>query len=144
MAANGSAEGSIHIADITAASEDWRDLAPGIQMRVLRTCQATGTWVVLYKVKAGTTASPHKHFGSADSFVIEGKMIAGGKGGRTLHAGDYAYEPNNQRVHEATYFEEDTLHLYIHTGPMMYLDEAGNPQSIVDWATMRRFAETAA
>ena len=137
-------EGGIHVHDITADSEEWKPLAPGIRMRVLRTCQATGIWIVLYEVKAGTVASPHKHFGSSDSFVIKGRMTAGGPGGRTLVAGDFAHEPNNQRVHEATSFEEDTYHLYIHTGPMMYLNEDGSTKSIVDWNVMKQFAEKAA
>ncbi len=137
-------EGGILVQDIAADSPEWQDLAPGIQMRVLRTCQATGIWIVVYKVKAGTVASPHKHFGSSDSFVIAGKMTAGGPGGRTLSAGDFAHEPNNQRVHEATSFEEDTLHLYIHTGPMMYLNEDGSTKAIVDWNVMKQFGDRAA
>lgn len=135
-------ERGAHVKDITGESADWRDLAPGIQMRVLWTCQATGTWAVLYKVKAGTKASAHKHFGSSHSYVIQGKMTTGGgaeNGGKTLSTGDFVFEPNVQRVHEATYFEEDSLHLYIHTGPLMYLDEAGNTTAIVDWKAMRDF-----
>jgi gentisate 1,2-dioxygenase len=132
--------GGIHIHDIAGESDDWRDLAPGIQMRVLRTEQATGTWAVLYKVKAGTTASSHMHFGSSDSFVIKGKMV----GGRTLVAGDYVFEPNSNRVHEAAYFEEDTLYLYIHKGPLMYLDEKGNHKAMSDWFAIQQIADSPA
>jgi hypothetical protein len=137
MATEVTENGGLHIHDIAGESEEWRDLAPGIQMRVLRTCQATGTWAVLYKVAAGTTASPHMHFGSSDSFVIKGKMV----GGRTLVAGDYVFEPNTNRVHEAAYFEEDTLYLYIHKGPLMYLDEKGGFKAMSDWNTIARIAE---
>jgi anti-sigma factor ChrR (cupin superfamily) len=126
----------VHVHDIGGESDDWRDLAPGIQIRVLRTTQATGVWAVLYKVAAGTTAAPHQHFGSSDSYVIKGKMI--GTAGRTLQAGDYVYEPNSDRVHKATYFEEDTLYLYIHQGPFMHLDEAGKMIGVTDWNAMRK------
>jgi anti-sigma factor ChrR (cupin superfamily) len=130
----------ITIRDISGDSPDWRQLAPGIEMRVLRTCQATGTWAVLYRVEAGTTASPHMHFGSADSYVIKGKMSAGEK---SLSTGDYTWEPNNHRRHEATHFEEDTLFLYIHKGPLAYLDEDGEISSIADWNAMRQMVEGA-
>ena len=57
----------------------WCRAAPGIQVRVLRTCQATGHFVALYKVEAGTTAAPHVHYGSAESYLISGKMeVRGG------------------------------------------------------------------
>jgi len=54
---------------IPVSAGGWRDAAPGIQIRVLRTCRATGAWVALYKVAAGTTAAPHIHYGAADSRV---------------------------------------------------------------------------
>ena len=144
MADQDAHDSGILIRDIGGNSSDWRQLAQGIEMRVLRTCQATGTWAVLYRVKAGTTASAHMHFGSADSYVIKGRMSAGGgteAGGKTLSTGDYTYEPNNNRRHDATYFEEDTLFLYFHHGPLAYLDEAGEISSIADWNAMRRIAE---
>lgn len=139
MAGSEAGDGGILIRDIGGDSPDWRQLAPGIEMRVLRTCQATGTWAVLYRVKAGTTAAAHMHFGSADSYVIKGRMVAGG-GGKTLSTGDYTYEPNNNRRHEATYFEEDTLFLYFHHGPLAYLDEDGEISSIADWNAIGQFA----
>jgi len=135
-------EGGIHIPDIAGNSDDWHQMAQGIQIRVLRTCQATGTWAVLYKVAAGTTASPHVHYGSADSLVLKGKMQAasGVDGGRkTLKAGDYAFEPNTNRRHEATYFVEDTLLLYIHTGALMYLDDEGNYSTMTDVNAIEEF-----
>jgi acetylacetone-cleaving enzyme len=143
MADSEAGDGGILIPDICGDSPDWRQLAPGIEMRVLRTCQATGTWAVLYRVEAGTTASPHMHFGSADSYVIKGKMSAGGgaeAGGKTLSTGDYTYEPNNNRRHDATFFEEDTLFLYFHKGPLAYLDEDGEISSIADWNVIRQMA----
>lgn len=135
-------EGGIHVHDICADSDEWKPLAPGIRMRVLRTCQATGTWAVLYRVKAGTMAARHRHFGSSETYVIKGKLLVEGgaeKGGKTLNAGDYLCEPNNQRVHEATYFPEDTLQLYIHKGPIMYVDEDDNCQFILDWSNIKQY-----
>ncbi len=138
-----SKEGGIHVMDIGGDCDEWHDVADGIQMRVLRTCQATGVWAVLYKVKAGTLAARHKHFGSSETYVISGKLLVEGgeeKGGKTLNAGDYLCEPNNLRVHEATYFPEDTLQLYIHKGPIMYLDDEGNNKFILDWSNIQQFA----
>ena len=44
-------------------------------------------------------------------------------------------------VHEAAYFAEDTLYLYIHHGPLMYLDEAGGFKAMSDWNTIAQIAE---
>lgn len=143
MAVTEQSAGGVQINNIAEDTPDWRDIAPGIRVRVLRTCQATGTWAVLYKVDAGTSASSHVHFGSADSYVISGKMeTLGGveKGGKTLVGGDYAFEPNSNRRHSATYFAEDTLLLYIHQGPLMYVDDDGNCKAIADFNAMRQLA----
>lgn len=147
MATQKSEMAGIHITDIAGESDDWHDVAPGIRMRVLRTCQSTGTWSVLYKVDAGTTAMRHRHLGSSESYIIKGKLIVEGgaevEGGMTLHTGDYIAGPNNQRVHEATYFPEDTIQLYIHKGPIMYLDENDNVDFIIDWSTIHEFEKKA-
>jgi anti-sigma factor ChrR (cupin superfamily) len=138
-----SKEGGIHVMDIGADCDEWHHVADGIDMRVLRVCQATGVWAVLYRVKAGTLAARHKHFGSSETYVISGKLLVEGgaeKGGKTLNAGDYLCEPNNLRVHEATYFPEDTLQLYIHKGPIMYLNDDDSCKFILDWSNIKQFA----
>ncbi len=122
---------------IPANAGGWRDAGPGIQVRVLRTCQVTGTWVALYKVEAGTTAPPHVHYGAAESYVVSGRMEVSGM---TVAAGDYSYEANGAR-HEATYFPEDTLLYYTNFGPIVYLDDAGKVDYIMDFNMMRQLAE---
>lgn len=134
----------VHLSDIGGPSEDWRELGPGLEARVLRTCSVTGTWAVLYKVAGGTSASAHVHYGSADSYVISGCMETGGgeaNGGRTVRAGSYSFEPNSNRRHEATYFAEDTLLIYIHHGPIMYVDDDGGFKHLLDWQGVRAIAE---
>jgi quercetin dioxygenase-like cupin family protein len=128
---------------IPADAGGWRDAGPGIQVRVLRTCQVTGTWVALYKVAAGTYAAPHIHYGAAESYVISGKMeVRGGveKGGMTVAAGDYSYEANGAR-HDATFFPEDTLLYYTNFGPIVYLDDQGEVDFIMDFNMMRKIGQ---
>jgi hypothetical protein len=135
--------GDIHL---RADAGGWCRVAPGIQVRVLRTCQATGHFIALYKVEAGTTAARHVHYASAESYLISGKMeVRGGaeNGGKTVLPGDYGFEANGAR-HDATYFPEDSLLFYISHGPTMYFDEAGNYSHMVDFAAMRRLAEDSA
>ena len=117
---------------IPADAGGWCDAGPGIEVRVLRTCQVTGTWVALYKVAAGTTAPPHIHYGAAESYVVSGRMEVSGM---TVAAGDYSYEANGAR-HDATYFPEDTLLYYTNFGPIVYLDEAGKVDYIMDFNMM--------
>jgi quercetin dioxygenase-like cupin family protein len=127
---------------IRADAGGWVSPTPGIEARVLRTCQATGTFVVLYKVKAGTTAQRHVHYGSAESYLISGKMeVRGGaeNGGKTVLPGDYGFEANGAR-HDATYFPEDTLLFYINHGPIAYLDENGKVDYLLDFDAMRKLA----
>ena len=147
MARQVSEHSGIHIKNIAGECDDWHDVAPGLRMRVLRTCQSTGTWSVLYKVAAGTTAMRHRHLGSSESVILSGKAIVEGgaevEGGMTLETGDYIAGPNNQRVHEATYFPEDTVQLYIHKGPIMYLDENDNCEFIIDWSSIKQYEKTA-
>jgi anti-sigma factor ChrR (cupin superfamily) len=113
---------------------DWRDFQPGIQVHVLRTCQETGTFVALYKVAAGTTAAAHIHYGAAESYMISGRIEAAS--GKVLLPGDHSFEPNGAH-HDATYFPEDTILFFINYGPIMYLDEDGNCDTMVDFAYMR-------
>jgi hypothetical protein len=128
---------------IKADAGGWCRAAPGIQVRVLRTSQATGHFVALYKVEAGTTAAPHVHYGSAESYLVSGRMeVRGGaeNGGKTVLPGDYGFEANGAR-HDATYFPEDSLLFYIAHGPTMYFDEAGNYAFMMDFAMMKKLSE---
>lgn len=121
---------------ISADAGGWRNAGSGIQVRVLRTCQVTGTWVALYKVEAGTTAPPHIHYGAAESYVVSGRMQVAGM---TVGPGDYSYEANGAR-HDATYFPEDTLLYYTNFGPIAYLDDAGKVDYIMDFNMMWQLA----
>lgn len=140
MEKSGFEAGDIHM---KADAGGWCRAAPGIQVRVLRTCQATGHFVALYKVEAGTTAAAHVHYGSAESYLVSGKMeVRGGaeNGGKTVLPGDYGFEANGAR-HDATYFPEDSLLFYIAHGPAMYFDEQGKFSFMMDFAMMKKLSE---
>src|SRR5258708_39793700 len=76
MEKSGFEVGDIHM---KADAGGWCRAAPGIQVRVLRTSQATGHFVALYRVEAGATAARHVPYGSGGSDLISGRV--GGCGG---------------------------------------------------------------
>lgn len=113
----------------------WKLMREGYYFKLLRTCAVTGTWVVLFKVEAGASVTPHKHIGAAEYYVLKGKIeIRGGieKSGVTAVTGDYGYEPNGI-IHEKTYFPEVTEYLFKNHGPLQYLDDEGNSALVLDW-----------
>lgn len=130
----------------SAADCRWLPAGPGIEMRVLRTSQETGTWIVIFKIAAGTTAQAHLHHGAAEYYMLSGKMeLRGGvgNGGITAVAGDYGYEANGA-LHGATYFPEDTMMYFANYGPVAYLDDRGEVEAFMDWRAIREAEKAAA
>jgi hypothetical protein len=44
----------------------WKPTGEGAWAKLLRACPETGTWTVMFKQAAGTSAPPHKHLAPAD------------------------------------------------------------------------------
>ena len=100
-------------------------------IKVLWTCPRSGGWAVLYKWLKGYSAPAHKHLGAIHSFVISGRLRI-----RDLvqGAGDYVYEANGM-IHESTLAEEDTVHLNIADGPILFYRD-GAFTHYVGWEQM--------
>ena len=90
-------------------------------VKPLWTSPESGGWAVLFRWKAGYVAGPHKHLGAIHAFVVSGKLQLRD---RVLSEGDYIYEANGV-IHDATEALEDTVHLNIADGPVIfYSDDA--------------------
>ena len=122
----------------------WKVLMEGMYFKLLRTCSVTGAYVLLMRHDPGTFVPSHKHFGSAEYYMLKGKTeVRGGveNGGVTASAGDYGYEPNGV-IHEQTYFPELTEYLFINHGPLHYIDDDGNIISVLDWQAVEALWES--
>mgnify|MGYP001812551567 CR=1 FL=1 len=116
---------AMDIADIHIKAEDgaWLPIDPDGKafMKPLWTSADSGGWAVLYRWKSGYEAPPHKHLGAIHVYVVSGKLQVRGA---QLCAGDYVYEPNGV-IHERTLALEDSVHLNIGDGPILFFDDNG-------------------
>ena len=108
---------------IKGGDEGWIPIdANGLAfMKPLWTSADSGGWAVLYRWKAGYNAPKHKHLGSIHAYIVSGKLQLRNS---VLEAGDYTYEPNGV-IHEETLALEDTVHLNIGDGPVVFFNEQG-------------------
>ncbi len=120
---------------VNTSGMPWREFGGGIDFKVLRTSQETGSWTVLFRCAAGSAFAPHRHLGGGEYLLIEGKMeVRGGveNGGITATAGDYGYEPNGV-LHESTCFVEDSILYFTNHGAIQFLTEDLQPDFVLDY-----------
>jgi acetylacetone-cleaving enzyme len=117
----------------------WVPFADGIDFALLYTSTETGRWVVLFRCQPGSFFGPHRHLGAGEYFVVKGHMVY--RMGEAV-TGTYGYEPLDA-VHEHTSFPEYTELLFTNFGPIAFLDEAGEVESILDHALLKRMSDTA-
>ena len=115
----------------------WIPIAEGIDYRILRTSKETGVWTVLFRAQAGSSFAPHKHLGAGEYYMIKGHMKYRGGEART---GDYGYEPLGV-VHEKTDFPEYTELYYTNFGPVVFLDDDGGVDTVLDHEFIESHAE---
>jgi 2,4'-dihydroxyacetophenone dioxygenase len=117
--------------DILISTNDltWMPLGPGTWYKLLRASEETGTWSALLKMDAGARFAPHKHLGAAEFYVLKGALEyrAG-----IARAGDYGYEPLGVE-HGATTCAEETVITFTAYGPIVFYNEDGSVQMILDW-----------
>ncbi len=106
---------------VKASDDDWLPIDPDGKAfaRPLWASSASGGWAVLYKWHKGFVAPAHKHLGAVHAFVVSGRLQLRD---HELCTGDYVYEPNGI-IHEETTALEDTVHLNIADGPVLFFDD---------------------
>ena len=131
---------------IKTDAKPWLEFGGGIDFKVLRTSEETGTWSVLFRCASGSSFNPHRHLGGGEYLVLKGRMdVRGGEeaGGITASEGDYGYEPNGV-LHEQTDFREDTVLYFTNAGPIQFLKDNGEPDFVLDVTMLENLARNAA
>lgn len=122
---------------VKASDMAWKPYIEGIDIKVLRTCDVSGAWTVLFRCQPGSSIPRHRHYGAGEYLVVRGKMEY--RAGVAV-TGDYGYEPLDA-VHDKTWFPEETELYFTNFGPVLFLDDADNVVAILDQS---RIAEIAA
>jgi hypothetical protein len=107
----------------------------GIEFKLLRVSQETGTWTALFKCAPQSSFARHRHLGAGEYLMISGEMdVRGGAraGGITAVAGDYGYEPNGI-IHDSTEFPRETVFYFTNHGPIQFIDEKDDTVFVLDW-----------
>jgi quercetin dioxygenase-like cupin family protein len=113
---------------VKAGNMGWTPYIEGIDIKVLRTCEVTGTWTVLFLCQPGSAIPRHRHYGPGEYFVVRGRMEYRAGSATT---GDYGYEPLDA-IHDETRFPEETELYFTNFGPVVFLDESDNVIDILD------------
>lgn len=117
---------------LTAGSLPWVPLAEGIDFKLLRSSEETGTWVVLFRCQEGSRFDRHRHLGAGEYYVIKGRMSY--RAGVAV-TGDYGYEPLDS-IHDCTIFEEYTELLFTNHGPVVYINDKDEVTAILDHSVL--------
>jgi quercetin dioxygenase-like cupin family protein len=132
----GSQSGIIHSQDMPWISQ------PGIEgseIKLLRTIPETGGMVFLLRIQPGVVGPMHKHFASAEYFVLQGNVSFGTE---QLGPGSYAYELGGFRHSEDAPHEEVVMFFITH-GPLQVINEDGSRGPVIDTDSIVRAVERA-
>jgi quercetin dioxygenase-like cupin family protein len=105
----------------------WAELAPGIEMKVLRTGAGTDRYTLMNRFAPGTVLPKHYHHGEVHAWTIEGTW-GYLEYDWSATAGDYIYEPSGS-IHTLAVPEDSgvpaVIQFVIEKG-LDFLDDDGN------------------
>ena len=105
----------------------WAELAPGIEMKVLRTGAGTDRYTLMNRFAPGTVLPKHYHHGEVHAWTIEGTW-GYLEYDWSASAGDYIYEPSGS-IHTLAVPEDSgvpaVIQFVIEKG-LDFLDDEGN------------------
>ncbi len=99
---------------------EWKPLAPGIDIRLIRHSAETGQFTIMLHAKAGSILPRHRHLGPAEFYILKGKGVHPQTG--PWAEGDYVYE-HSGAVHDAFAFDNEISLLMVSHGPIVMLDD---------------------
>jgi anti-sigma factor ChrR (cupin superfamily) len=117
---------------------EWRTLAPGVGIKVLRLDRATEEWTIMIRSEKGSVLPPHQHIGNSEIYIIKGAGHHQQAG--HFKTGDYVLEPDGA-THSSLFFEQEVIQIMFAKGPSQFLDEEGNPTFLMDVNMLGGFAE---
>ena len=116
----------------------WRELAPGVGIKVLRLDGTSGEWTIMIRSEAGSVLPPHQHIGNSEIYIIKGAGHHEQAG--HFKTGDYVLEPDGA-THSPLFFKEEVVQIMFAKGPSQFLDENGNPTFLMDVNMLSGFAD---
>lgn len=116
---------------------EWRELAPGVGIKVLRLDKESGAWTIMIKSEAGSVLPPHRHEGLSEIYILQGSGRHEEAG--EFKAGDYVIEPDGA-VHSPLFFTEEVVQIMVAQGPSAFLAEDGSVAFMMDVEMLERFA----
>ena len=114
---------------VPAGDLPWVNLIDGVDFKMINWDQASGYYVLLLKLAAGTAIPRHKHITPSEYYVLKGRMEyrAG-----AVTADTWGLEPAGA-VHDNTTWTQQSIVLY-RSGPTLSLDENDNVLAVYDGA----------
>ena len=94
---------------VHAPDSRWRELAPGVDFRIMRVDRATGRMTAFVRMRSGSRFDAHEHTSAESCFVVEGGIRIGAL---TLNRGDLHCAQAGTR-HEPTVSDHGAL-LVVH------------------------------
>jgi anti-sigma factor ChrR (cupin superfamily) len=116
----------------------WRELAPGVGIKVLRLDRETGAWTIMIRSEKGSVLPPHRHIGMSQIYIIKGAGRHEQAG--DFKTGDYVIEPDGA-VHSPLFFEEEVIQIMMADGPSAFLNEDGSESFLMDVNMLSQFAD---
>ena len=83
---------------VSAGSEGWQEVAPGLKLKTLFFDQAQGRMTALARMDPGCNYDAHRHDKPEELYVLEGTCYCGG---RLLYPGDY-HRADADTIHNET------------------------------------------
>lgn len=117
-------------------SAPWHELGEGIEAQLLRYSPTTGEFALFVRMQPGSKIAPHKHLSPGEFFVTKGELIY--DAGRAP-AGVYGYEALGE-IHKEARAEVETEYLFLGRGAVVFIDEDGGAEFVVDWESYRDLA----
>jgi 2,4'-dihydroxyacetophenone dioxygenase len=114
----------------------WAELAPGIEAKLLRFSEQTGTYVLMNRFAPGTVLPTHRHMGPVHAFTIQGRWRYR-EYDWVATAGSFAFEPAGATHTLMAEGDEDTVALFVIEGGLIVFDDDGNYLLYEDGETMR-------
>lgn len=114
----------------------WHSLGKGAFFKLLRYSEETGVFSIILRIDKGGMFQSHRHLGAAEFLMTKGRMkyVNG-----VAEAGDWGFEALGA-VHEATSVDEDSELLFIGYGPLIFVDENGEDEKILDGKLLQSVA----
>lgn len=118
----------------------WKQLVPGVYLRLLYICHKTGRWSAFIRFRPGGLFRPagvlprHKHLSASQFYILAGVGEHPQAGEFTV--GDYAFEHNAATHTEVYAGEEDVILFMVSHGPTVFIYPDGSPRFLGDAGTI--------